>query len=249
VTYGQQFGAVVVPMNWELHAAAEHGVRPQASLNTQLVDVADIVIAIFWHRLGSPTGEAESGTVEEIDKAHANGAYVAILRCARDANPRELDPAQLQKLNEFCKRSESNSLMLDYNDAGGLAQRVDAILTQAITRSATRVATATERPVARADVWPRIERREGQRGIMSLVLSNTGVEPALHVRHRLEEESPGAKLPIQMGETGELGALAPGGEAPYTLGFPMSVAPQARCVVTWEDSAGEHQNVATLKFF
>jgi hypothetical protein len=80
VTYGSAFGAVVLPLHWELHSAAEHGVRPQASLNTQLVDEADIVIAIFWNRLGTATGEAESGTVEEIEEARKRGVYVGILR-------------------------------------------------------------------------------------------------------------------------------------------------------------------------
>lgn len=78
VIYGQQFGAVVVPVHWQLHSAAEHGIRPQASLNAQLVENVDIVVALFWHRLGSPTGGEESGTAEEISKAHADGAYVAI---------------------------------------------------------------------------------------------------------------------------------------------------------------------------
>jgi hypothetical protein len=36
VVYGRAFVAVVVPLHWDLHAAAEHGVRPQASINAQL---------------------------------------------------------------------------------------------------------------------------------------------------------------------------------------------------------------------
>src|SRR5215207_8284701 len=114
VIYGRQLGAVVVPVHWELHSAAEHGVRPQASLNTQLVKDADIVIAIFWHRLGSHTGEAESGTVEEINEAHENGAYVAILRCARDVDPRKVDPDQAERLSGFLDQIQSESLMLSY---------------------------------------------------------------------------------------------------------------------------------------
>jgi hypothetical protein len=40
--YGPQFGAVVVPLHWQQHSAAEHGRCPQASLNAQLVEQADI---------------------------------------------------------------------------------------------------------------------------------------------------------------------------------------------------------------
>lgn len=164
VIYGQQFGAVVVPMHWQLHAAAEHGVRPQAALNTQLVDTVDIVIALFWHRLGSDTGEAESGTVEEIERAQASGAYVAILQCIRDVPFRQVDRAQLERLDTFLDRIRPESLVLTYDEYGDLAQHVDAILTQAVTRSATRGEAAAEaRPPegeapTRADVWPQIER-------------------------------------------------------------------------------------------
>jgi hypothetical protein len=44
--YGRQFASVVVPIHWSAHAASEHGVRPQASLNRQLVDDCDGVLAL-----------------------------------------------------------------------------------------------------------------------------------------------------------------------------------------------------------
>jgi hypothetical protein len=59
--YGQQFAAVVISLHWAAHAAAEHGVRPQGSLNRQLVDDADAVVALFWHRMGSPTEKRNRG--------------------------------------------------------------------------------------------------------------------------------------------------------------------------------------------
>jgi hypothetical protein len=43
--------------------------------------------------------------------------------------------------------------------------------------------------------------------------------------------------------------LAPTGEAPYVLAMHGGVAPQARCIVTWQDSTGDHENRATLRFF
>ena len=205
VIYGRQLGAVAVPIHWELHSAAEHGVRPQASLNTQLVENTDIVIAIFWHRLGSDTGEAASGTVEEINEAQKHGAYVAILQCASDVDARQVDPAQAEKLRDFFDRIRPESLVLPYADDGELAQRVDAILTRAVTRSATLGEAATEAPPASGtEVWPRVESRERVRTYSSghtstrwrdweIVLSNTGIEPARSVRFRLEAEKPGER--------------------------------------------------------
>jgi len=257
--YGQQFGAVIVPTRWKTHAAAQHRVRPQASLNAQLVDSADLVIAIFWHRLGSPTGEAESGTLEEIDRAAESGAYVAILRCTRDIPHGVIDPAQMQKLSEFYERVQPRSLMFDYSADSELGGHVDAILSWAVTKSKTGAEASTEAPRIRADVWPRIEssesvrtdakRRIKTRRRWALVLTNTGEEAARNVRHRLEEEDSGDALPLELDERRDLEVLAPGGEASYTLVMHGGIAGQARCVVSWEDSSGEHQNVATLRFF
>ncbi len=69
------------------------------------------------------------------------------------------------------------------------------------------------------------------------------------LRCRLEAEDPDDNLPLQSDDPGELEVLAPHADAAYTLLMHMGVADQARCVVTWEDSTGERDNVATLRFF
>lgn len=203
--YGRQFGVVVVPTHWQLHSAAEHGDRPQASLNAQLVEDADILVALFWSRLGSPTGEAESGTVEEIETAHGGGAYVAILRCARNF-PQAADLEQLRKLQAFYAEVEPRSLVLSYSDEAELFRHVDTILTRATTRYSTRAEVAAA--ASRADVWPRVESNErvrtNSKGRLKtsrrwqLVLANTGTEPARNVRYHLEPENEGDQLPVSL---------------------------------------------------
>ena len=59
---------VLMPLGWETHSSPEMGDRPQAIINEQLLKDADLLVAVFWTRLGSPTGTAPSGTVEEIEK-------------------------------------------------------------------------------------------------------------------------------------------------------------------------------------
>src|SRR5690349_14932759 len=59
---------VLLPIKWETHAMPETGVRPQEAINQQLVRSSDILVGLFWTRLGTNTGVAESGTVEEIDQ-------------------------------------------------------------------------------------------------------------------------------------------------------------------------------------
>lgn len=245
--------------HWRQHSAAEHGERPQESLNAQLVDEADVVVALFWHRLGSPTGEAESGTSEEIERAHGNGSYVAILRCERDIDPQALDLEQVTRLRTFLGELEPESLMLAYSDEAGLARHIDTILTQAVTRDSQRAEAAAEATIGGAEVWPRVETSESiktdSKGRIKpqrkwqLVLSNTGEEPARNVRYRLEPENEEEDTPTQLDDDRELEVLPPKGEAAYGLFMHSGVASQARCVVSWEDSAGAKENRATLRFF
>jgi hypothetical protein len=54
---------------WECDAVPEIGDRPQATLNRQLGDSCDIFVGIMWSRVGTATGAAESGTIEESRRA------------------------------------------------------------------------------------------------------------------------------------------------------------------------------------
>src|ERR1700757_314074 len=61
-------GIVILPFRWEPHPPPTAGVRPQAAINKQLVADADVLIGMFWTRIGTSTGVADSGTLEEIDQ-------------------------------------------------------------------------------------------------------------------------------------------------------------------------------------
>src|SRR6059058_5757055 len=58
---------VLTPVRWETHSAADLGDRPQQLINDRILKDCDLLIGIFWTRLGTPTGKAKSGTVEEIE--------------------------------------------------------------------------------------------------------------------------------------------------------------------------------------
>jgi hypothetical protein len=61
-------GIVLLPVKWETHARPQSGTRPQEAINTQIVQGCDILIGMFWTKLGTRTGVADSGTVEEINQ-------------------------------------------------------------------------------------------------------------------------------------------------------------------------------------
>jgi hypothetical protein len=62
----QDRALVLLPTAWETNAAPAMGSRAQEIINQQLLRDADLLIAMFWTRIGTSTGAAVSGTVEGV---------------------------------------------------------------------------------------------------------------------------------------------------------------------------------------
>jgi len=92
---------VLLPVKWETHAMPEAGVRPQAAINRQLVTGSDILVGMFWTKIGTSTGVAESGTVEEIDQFVADGKPALLYFSSRPIDPNKIDLKQHKKLKAF----------------------------------------------------------------------------------------------------------------------------------------------------
>jgi hypothetical protein len=92
---------VLLPVKWETHAMPESGVRPQAAINRQLVVGSDILVGMFWTKIGTSTGVADSGTVEEIDQFAANGKPALLYFSSRPIDPNKIDLKQHKKLRAF----------------------------------------------------------------------------------------------------------------------------------------------------
>lgn len=102
---------VFLPVMWETHSSPRMGDRPQAIINSQLVDNCDALIGIFWTRIGTPTGEAESGTAEEIRRFMRAEKPTMIYFSSRRVAPDDLDRAQWSGLLTFRKECESNGIV------------------------------------------------------------------------------------------------------------------------------------------
>lgn len=100
---------VFLPLRWEEDSAARMGCPPQEILNRQLCERSDMLIAIFWTRLGTPTEGFASGTVEEIEYHLKANKPVMLYFCDRDI-PMSTDRAQLEKLKEYRKSVENKAL-------------------------------------------------------------------------------------------------------------------------------------------
>lgn len=101
---------VLLPIKWETHALPTTGIRPQEAINRQLVRTSDLLIGMFWTRLGKSTGVAESGTVEEIDRFVARRKPAMLYFSDRPVNPTKIDTKQLEQLREFKTETHNKAL-------------------------------------------------------------------------------------------------------------------------------------------
>lgn len=114
---------VLLPWRWETSSVPVVGGRPQALINAQGVDDSDIVIALFGSRLGSPTGEAVSGTAEEIERAVGLGKPVHVYFSSAPL-PSDVDVDQLVALRDFKKDMQSKSLLGEFSTPSELNYEV-----------------------------------------------------------------------------------------------------------------------------
>jgi len=100
------------------------GDRPQAIINKQVLKDCDILIAIFWTRLGSPTGVAASGTVEEIEEHIAAGKPAMIYFSSAPVVADSIDPDQYAALKAFKAECQRRGLIEFYDSLADFREKL-----------------------------------------------------------------------------------------------------------------------------
>jgi len=113
---------VLLPVKWETHATPRSGVRPQEAINRQLVQGCDILIGMFWTRIGTGTGVADSGTVEEIDRFVVGGKPAMLYFSSRPIDPDKIDLKQHKKLKSFKRATFKKALTGGFSAVNDLRQ-------------------------------------------------------------------------------------------------------------------------------
>lgn len=118
-------------IRWESHASPELGTDPQAILNRQLGDDFEVFIGLLWARSGTPTPRADSGTIEEFERAKArwkrDPTKVSVMFYFKEEplNPWEIDPEQLARAQKFRSELQTHAIygtFLSVEDLGRLYQ-------------------------------------------------------------------------------------------------------------------------------
>jgi hypothetical protein len=113
---------VLLPIKWETHAMPQFGVRPQEAVNRQLVGGCDLLVWMFWTKIGTTTGVAESGTVEEINQFVAARKPALLYFSSRPIDPNKIDLRQHRKLRSFKAATYKRALTGSFSTVDGLRQ-------------------------------------------------------------------------------------------------------------------------------
>ena len=105
----------LLPVGWESHSSPEMGNRAQEIINSQILDKCDLLVGVFWTRIGTATGEYISGTVEEIQKHIGTGKPTMLYFSEQPARLDSVDPEQYEKLKEFKESCKSRGLYETYD--------------------------------------------------------------------------------------------------------------------------------------
>ena len=114
-------------ISWEKDVYSSFGESAQSIINRQILDESDILIGIFKARIGTPTKDYKSGSVEEIMR-HINKNKPAMLYFSNESINREtFDIEQYNKLKEFKNWCKEKSVYFEYND---ISDFTDIVRTQ-----------------------------------------------------------------------------------------------------------------------
>lgn len=115
---------ILLPIKWETHSAPMLGGRPQAIINEQVLRGCDMLVGVFWTRIGSPTGVSESGTVEEVEWFINNNKPVMLYFSSKPVDAKKLDLDQYKSLRLFEEKMQKIGLTGSYENVTDFREKL-----------------------------------------------------------------------------------------------------------------------------
>ena len=106
---------VLLPIGWESHSSPEMGGSPQEIINNQVLEKCDLLVGVFWTRIGTPTNKYASGTVEEIEKHIESGKPAMLYFSSQPVALDTVELEQISKLKSFKESCQNKGLYESYD--------------------------------------------------------------------------------------------------------------------------------------
>ncbi|MEB5934964.1 DUF4062 domain-containing protein [Pseudomonas mosselii] len=114
---------VLLPIGWETHSSPEMGEPAQAIINKQILNKCDLLVGVFWTRIGTPTEHHLSGTVEEIEEHIAAGKPTMLYFSKQPVAMDTVDLDQIQRLKQFRDSCQNRGLYQGYDSHGDFKEK------------------------------------------------------------------------------------------------------------------------------
>lgn len=114
---------MLAAVGWETHSSPELGMRPQELINSRILKDCDLLVGVFWTRLGTPTGKSQSGTVEEIEEHVAAGKPAMIYFSSRPVAPESIDADQYAQVKVVREKWKGQGLIETYENISDFRQK------------------------------------------------------------------------------------------------------------------------------
>lgn len=105
---------VLLPSHWSLNAYPTLHNKPQKAINKQLVEKSDMLICIFGSKIGTPTDDYISGTVEEIEEHRKDNKPVMVF-FSKNIDRSKTNAEQITKLLAFQEEMYKQGLCAEFN--------------------------------------------------------------------------------------------------------------------------------------
>lgn len=106
---------VLLPVGWETHSSPEMGDTAQNIINNQVLGKCDLLVGVFWTRIGTPTTEYASGTVEEIERHIGLNRPAMLYFSSQPVVMDTVEPEQASQLKAFKDSCRSRGLYESYD--------------------------------------------------------------------------------------------------------------------------------------
>lgn len=107
--------SVLMPVGWETHSSPDLSGRAQELINERVLADCDLLVGIFWTRLGTPTGKSASGSVEEIERHLDAGKPAMVYFSTKPIVPDQFESTQYHAVKEFKKWCQDKGLTQTYD--------------------------------------------------------------------------------------------------------------------------------------
>ncbi len=121
--HSERQNIVLLPISWETHSSPEMKNHPQDIINKQVLKDCDILVGIFWTRIGTSTEKYQSGTIEEIEEYLKDNKLAMLYFSSVSIEPSKLDSKQYMEVQKFQQSCQTRGLYQTYTDANDFKEK------------------------------------------------------------------------------------------------------------------------------